>query len=304
MKKAESFGGDWTEDKLNRINKYLKAYTKIFAANQKAQFLTTIYVDAFASTGDRASDAKNSEGTQSDVDASKAEVRKFLDGSVRIALEVRPEFDQYLFVELDLEHCQELESNLTASYPDMMHKIQIENAEANQYLKNWCRVTDWSKRRAVLFLDPFGMQVEWSLLEAIAETHAIDMWLLFPIGMGVNRLLTRSELPPKAWADRLTKTLGTDDWKKEFYPSVVDMTLFGDVETQSKKTNFAGIASYFVARLNTLFPGGVAENPVLLRNSRNTPLYLLCFATSNQKEVIKRVASETSSCCWISRRIF
>lgn len=290
MKKAQSFGGDWTEDKLKRINKYLRAYTKIFAANQKAQFLTTIYVDAFASTGDRTGEPKNNESTQSDLDASKAEVRKFLDGSVRIALEVRPEFDQYLFIELDAEHCQELESNLNASYPDMIPKIQIENAEANQYLKNWCRVTDWSKKRAVLFLDPFGMQVEWSLLEAIAETHAIDMWLLFPIGMGVNRLLTRSEPPPKSWADRLTKTLGTDEWKNEFYPSVVDMTLFGDVETQSKKTNFAGIASYFVSRLNTLFPGGVAENPVLLRNSRNTPLYLLCFATSNQKDAIKKVA--------------
>lgn len=294
MKKAQSFGGDWTEDKLKRLGKYLRAYTKIFEANQNAQFLTTIYVDAFASTGERATGDK-SKGLETDADISDAEVRQFLDGSVRIALEVKPEFDQYLFIELDAENCQTLEHNLNASYPHMMHKIQIENAEANQYLRDWCRLTDWSKKRAVLFLDPFGMQVEWSLLEAISQTHAIDVWLLFPIGMGVNRMLTRSQPPPKPWADRLDKTLGNKDWQEKFYPSVVDMTLFGDVETQSKKTSFAGIAEYFVARLNTLFPNGVADNPVLLRNSRNTPLYLLCFATSNQKESVRKAALKIAS---------
>jgi len=295
MKKAQSFGGDWTEDKLKRLGKYLQAYTKIFAANQNAQFLTTVYVDAFASTGERTTDNKSNKGAETDADISDAEVRKFLDGSVRIALEVKPEFDQYLFIELDAEKCEILGHNLTASYPDMMHKIQIENAEANQYLKNWCRSTDWSKKRAVLFLDPFGMQVEWSLLEAISQTHAIDIWLLFPIGMGVNRMLTRSQLPPKSWADRLTKTLGNKDWQEKFYPSVVDMTLFGDVETQSKKTSFASIAEYFVTRLNTLFPDGVADNPVLLRNSRNTPLYLLCFATSNKKDSVRKAALRIAS---------
>ena len=290
MKNAQTFGGDWTEDKLKRISKYLRAYTKIFAANEKAKHLSTIYVDAFASTGGRAIDQGTGEYQQANADGSDPEARRFLDGSTRIALEVKPEFNQYLFIELDKEKCTELRESLAGSFPELLHKIQIENAEANQYLRSWCQTTDWSKKRAVLFLDPFGMQVEWSLLEAIAKTHAIDVWLLFPIGMGVNRLLTRSEPPPKTWADKLTKTLGNEDWRNEFYPSVVDMTLFGDVETQTKKTSFAGIADYFVRRLNTLFPGGVAENPILLRNSRNTPLYLLCFATANQTESVKKAA--------------
>ena len=36
---------------------------------------------------------------------------------------------------------------------------------------------DWSSHRAVLFLDPYGMQVEWTTIEAIARTGAIDLWL-------------------------------------------------------------------------------------------------------------------------------
>jgi len=37
-----------------------------------------------------------------------------------------------------------------------------------------------------------------------------------------------------------------------------------------------------VARLKTVF-ARVAENPLALRNSTNTPLYLLCFAAGNPK---------------------
>jgi hypothetical protein len=37
-----------------------------------------------------------------------------------------------------------------------------------------------------------------------------------------------------------------------------------------------------VARLKTIF-AKVAENPLPLRNSTNTPLYLLCFAAGNPK---------------------
>lgn len=47
------FGGRWTEEKLNRIKKYLSAYMKIFKGNVRASKLNTIYVDAFAGTGYR-----------------------------------------------------------------------------------------------------------------------------------------------------------------------------------------------------------------------------------------------------------
>ena len=53
MNISHQFGGSWTEDKLNRLKKYLEAYMKIFKGNVKASWFTTIYVDAFAGTGYR-----------------------------------------------------------------------------------------------------------------------------------------------------------------------------------------------------------------------------------------------------------
>jgi three-Cys-motif partner protein len=56
---------------------------------------------------------------------------------------------------------------------------------------NFDRV-DWRKWRAVVFLDPFGMQVPWKTIAALAQTAAIEVFLNFPVGMSIQRLLKRS----------------------------------------------------------------------------------------------------------------
>src|SRR4051812_38455514 len=68
------------------------------------------------------------------------------------------------------------------------------------------------------------MQVDWMTIEAIAKTEAIDLWILFPLGVAVNRLLTKNEPPPKRWADALTRVFGTDEWKQQFYPKKKELT--------------------------------------------------------------------------------
>ena len=52
MTQQTMFGGQWTQQKLQVLKKYLSAYTKIFKRNIKAQFFETSYVDAFAGTGE------------------------------------------------------------------------------------------------------------------------------------------------------------------------------------------------------------------------------------------------------------
>ena len=44
--------------------------------------------------------------------------------------------------------------------------IIIENAEANAYLQELCSKCSWTSSRAVLFIDPFGMQLSWETVEA------------------------------------------------------------------------------------------------------------------------------------------
>lgn len=281
MSPEHAFGGNWTDEKLKRLAKYLHAYTTIFRGNPKARMLTTTYVDAFAGTGYRTRGQRLDDGTMLFKELSEPESVKFLKGSARIALEVEPPFANYIFIEKDSEHAAELEK-LEQEFPQKAATISIVRSDANEYLKHWCRTTNWASNRAVVFLDPYGMEVEWPLVEAIAQTQAIDLWLLFPLGIAVNRLLTRRGPPSGAWADRLDRMFGTPEWRREFYSHSTERTLFGPVQNNKKRANFEKIGAYFVSRLKEVFHA-VEENPLPLCNRKNVPLYLLCFAAGNPK---------------------
>ncbi len=275
------FGGNWTEDKLERLEKYLAAYMTIFSKNPKAKMLNTIYVDAFAGTGYR---SKTNESICSDLfnEWHENDSEEFLRGSATIALGIKPSFGKYLFIEQDSERYAELQK-LKQQFPEKRNKIETVQSDANKYIKDWCERIDWIRNRSVVFLDPYGMQVEWQTIESIAKTKATDLWLLFPIGMAVNRMLTRNGTPPDKWVQCLNRIFGTDDWKEAFYTTYIQPTFFGEDQIQARKeADYTKIGQYFIDRLKTIFVK-VADKPLTLRNSKNVPLYLLCFAASNPK---------------------
>lgn len=82
-----------------------------------------------------------------------------------------------------------------------------------------CKATNWRNNRGVVFLDPYGLQVTWDTLVAIAQTKALDVWVLFPSGMGLNCLLTKSGDIPQEWQETLDRSLGTKEWRSAFYRS-------------------------------------------------------------------------------------
>jgi hypothetical protein len=82
------------------------------------------------------------------------------------------------------------------------------------------------------------------------------------------------------WGQALTRIFGADTWKAEFYPQQTVLTLFGEEESLCKRTTFDHIGRFFVQRLKTIFTE-VVEEPLQLYNSKNVPIYLLCFAAGN-----------------------
>lgn len=285
----QRFGGDWTEIKLQKISKYLRAYAQIM----KNRSFVYAYIDAFAGTGYRTL-SKEDSTMEFLLPLNEREVKTFIEGSARIALQIVPRFSKYIFIEKDSERLKELE-NLKVEFPKLANDISLVQDDANNYLQTICQ-KNWlkTKRRAVLFLDPFGMQVQWQTIEVIASTQAIDLWILFPLSVAVNRMLTRDAKIPTKWEVRLNQLFGTDSWKAAFYETKTVRTLFGD-ETRTEKVDnpFETISNYFVERLQTVFPG-VATNPLPLYNSRNNPLYLLCFASGNKRgaETAIRIAQD------------
>jgi three-Cys-motif partner protein len=275
----QSFGGNWTEEKLERVSKYLPAWRRIFTSNPRARHFKTWYVDAFAGTGSRAEPERAGEGSLFCDIYLDEEATRFRAGSAKIALGLSAPFDSYLFIEKAKIRVSELKGAIERDHPTLLERCNFQLGDANQRLKMWCQQRDWNKERAVVFLDPYGMQVEWSTIEALAKTKGIDLWYLFPL---VARMLKRDGKITESWQKRLDLLFGTADWRARFYQPQKNYDLFGDRETIERDASVMNIKGFIEERLATCFPA-VAPNGLVLRNSKASPLYLLCFAAANEK---------------------
>ena len=269
----KNFGGPWTEEKLERVRKYLTAYATIM----RKQPFRFAYIDAFAGTGFR-----TLKETENSTELMFPEMLGFFEGSARVALEVEPQFHKYIFIEKDQNHFSKLQK-LKDDFPCLRDRIDLVQADGNTHVQKLCSY-DWleSGRRAVLFLDPYGMEVKWKTIEAIANTKAIDLWLLFPLGVAVNRLLRVNGQIDENIRMTLDEFFGTDDWFDEFYKESEELSLLEHSSDLRKVANWDAIEHYFIERLESIF-AEVAQNPLRLYNSRSVPLYLLCFAAGNPK---------------------
>jgi three-Cys-motif partner protein len=278
MGTSHRFGGPWTERKLEALHDYLVQYQLIFKRNPRARKLRTVYVDAFAGTGER-DGAEREEGPG--LFGYDEEIRGYQEGSVRKALSIDNKFDQYIFVENKPKHAAALKKLIASEFSSLSDRCTIEQEDANTWLQRWCRTQPWSRQRAVVFLDPYGMNVDWQTMEAIARTKAIDLWVLFPFAIGANRMMPKDAPPDSAWARRLTAIFGTDEWKSRFYGKSAKRDLFGEVEgSMVKIAGMDEILEFFLERLRSVF-AKIVERPLILENSKRTPMYALCFAAGN-----------------------
>jgi three-Cys-motif partner protein len=179
-----SFGGSWTEEKLEILRKYLRAYTTAL----KKQRFNLIYIDALAGTGYCGKDEAATPDEQLGIfpELMEQDAQAYIEGSARIALQIELPFERYIYIDLDPKNCARLH-DLKAEYPDRADRIEVVNADANDYILQLVQTTDWANTRAVMFLDPYGMEVGWDTVRWVASSKGIDLWYLFPIS-AVNRM--------------------------------------------------------------------------------------------------------------------
>ncbi len=287
---SQKFGGDWTETKLDIVEMYLKPYVTIMRGNAKAQHFRITYVDGFAGSGRRYSEPGEVD-QQLFQDLAEAHIERSYAGSVERALSIEPPFDHYIFIEKNQSYVADLEE-VIKGYPARQKQVSILQEDTNVAIPQWCSSLG-SKDRGVVFLDPYGMQVNWSTINALALTRKVDLWILVPLGQAVIRLLTKRAPPPPEWAKRLTSFLGEDSWREHFYEHSRRPTLFEEEDFFYRDADYNKITQYMVKRFMTIFPC-VLEQPVILRNRKGLPLYLLCFAASNPKAaaLAKKLATD------------
>src|SRR5260221_6300742 len=105
------------------------------------------------------------------------------------------------------------------------------------------------------------MHVNWTTLEAIAATKAIDVWYLFPLSATVRQAAVTADAMSPAKRSRLTAMLGTNRWRSEWYAATPQMGLFGD-ESDERTATQGQILKWVTARLGEIFP--MVLEPLLL----------------------------------------
>jgi three-Cys-motif partner protein len=163
------------------------------------------YIDAFAGAGTREGGHQQDE-TWFDASLS-TEDAQYRHGSPLIALQNMPAFDQFYFIEQNMESIESLKRQVAASEAAQAGRVNFLHGDANQHLQALASM-NWVSTRAVAFLDPFALHVTWTTLQKIAQTKAIDMWRLFP-AMAVNRMLPQHGEMKKCrkWKGRRSRAL-------------------------------------------------------------------------------------------------
>lgn len=293
---VRKFGGTWSESKLDCVESYVAAYLNVM---QKKQWWALHYVDAFAGSGMQAlktAPAKTAAALELDSffgdESERADTEEFLVGSAMRALaasskSTRP-FNRFLFVDADEPSCEALESAVLSDFPTLREKVTVLCEDANVAIGRYIADNDWTKVRAVVFLDPYGLEVSWDTVGRLAGTRACDVWYLFPLG-GVIRMMTNNGQVRGSWKMRLDRVFGTPDWYGEFYRPSGQQSLLGDEQDGLFKDASTGhVVEYIRRRLQTIFP--VVSNAGILRNGKGAPLFALVLGVSSNSETAQKTA--------------
>lgn len=262
----KAFGGQWSETKLRIIENYLISWLKVM----KNQSFSYFYIDAFAGSGlfePKADDAIAAE------DAARG--RAIIEGSALRALRLNPCFDRYDFIELNSKKAEALKAQ-TRKFSD--RTVRVHNGDVNDVLPELCGKLA-TNDRAVVFLDPFGAQVNWNTVEAIAASEKVDLWYLLPVSI-LNRLISDgNHASAEGWKRRVTACLGTDDWQDEFFKPSEQLDMFND-DPKVREAGVEKVEAFFIKRLRGTF-AFVMPRCFRLVTPNGTHLFSLCFAVSN-----------------------
>lgn len=281
---AQQFGDRHTIQKLETVQKYLQAYTTAL----KFQPFELLYVDACAGSGSSVpkaifEDANNSQAQLDGFARPVADTDEIIVGSAIRALGVNPPFHRYFLNDVKQSNVESLRGVISRDFPNLSDRVSITKLDANEMLRNLCRSQNWKKTRAVVFLDPFGLQIDYKTLTLLGKTEAIDLWYLVPVFAMYRQISGEGQINVDG-GPRVDAALGTDEWRKTAVVEEQSQDLFNQPQFRSKRAvDIAWFEKVAKERIGLAFGGRVLD--VALPLGRNgIQEFSLMFAWANPSE--------------------
>jgi three-Cys-motif partner protein len=267
MKRKRQFDeiGYWSELKLEILQNYAVAYSTILAA-QKHPPLHHAYIDAFAGSG---------------VHISKR-TGEFVKGSPLNALAVKPPFRAYHLIDIDSERI-----GILMKFVGMRQDVHLYEGDCNEILleKVFPLVQYNEYRRGLCILDPYGLHLEWEVIQAAGRMKSIDLFVNFPVAdMNRNVLWRSPEKVEDLQAARMDSYWGDASWRDIAYST--ERNLFGLPEKEPNEV----VAEAFRQRLVRVAGFERVAHPLPMRNSKGAIIYYLFFAS--QKGTAEHVVTD------------
>ena len=288
------WGGSWTEQKLDAFAKYVAAYLTIMNNYRDKYNWKLIYFDGFAGSGSRGESEPYDETDKglfdiSEIDIDKSESEVYVGAAERVLQISIPKFDYYYFNERNQESINALKAKLSR-YSSVNARLEFRCNDANAELFKLSKALHNDRHlKALVLLDPFGMQLDWDSIASLKGSGA-DVWILVPTGVIINRLLDgKGEL---LFSNKLQKFFGMSESeiRSFFYEDRTEMTLFGEETYCYKLPNaIRRIADLYITKLSEIFKY-VLKEPLILYNRRGIPIFHFVFASNNQSA--GKIASE------------
>lgn len=283
-----SWGGSWTEQKLDAFEKYVKAYLTIMNKYRDKFGWKLIYFDGFAGSGSRNDEVSNNDNQLmidliDEYKIATEELTPYKGAAERVLSIAQEGFDYYYFIDKDVSSNQMLEKKLEPLRNG--RQLVFRHSDANEQVSEMAAAMHKNKKlKSLVLLDPFGMQVDWSSFEKLKDTGT-DLWILIPTGVIVNRLLDRK--CKLTHIERLTTFFGKDEefLRNYFYNTRKEKTLFGETEIVEKVSEpIKKIAELYIQQMHTIFKY-VTKEPLVLYNTCNTPIFHFACASNNESAI-------------------
>ena len=251
--------GEWTRRKLDLIEEYAAPYADIMSSRKFKYY----YIDAFCGAGVHV--------------AKKTNVR--VDGSPLRVMKIKRPYTGYYFIDRDGNKTRRLKILCETRYKDRNAKVLT--GDCNQILEGLLPLFSYDKyERLLCLLDPYGMHLDWRLMEKMGDMGIVDLVLNFPImDMNRNALLKRLEEAPLWGKESFTRFWGDESWVDFAYYQ--QGTLSGGAPSLVKRKRNQDIAEEFGSRLRSVAKFKYVSSPVVMKNSGGATLYYLFFASQN-----------------------
>jgi three-Cys-motif partner protein len=262
--------GHWSLEKLNMLGEYLAAYVNILSTDKVKQNCSEFhYIDAFA-------------GAARHLDK---ETNEYIDGSPLVALKTLPPFKSFTFIEKDHGKIKNVLEPLKNKFPEK--DIRILSGDCNKILLENIlpefppRKYGVPSKLGFIFLDPYGMNLEWKTVEAIGKARVFDVLINLSV-MGVTRLASGAQHPSDEDKEKISNLMGGDEWfdicyKANEWGALPGITCNPYVRLHDNVCE--KLAKCYAKKLegNNLFRSGIPFK--IMRSSKNSPIYALLFAS-------------------------